>query len=199
MTLFSICESGMLDPLPEPCVCQMLSPPAICSWGPYDVRTSLLTRLELLLCPDLEMVDWRPCVPGEMDLTGTFGGGPGSSPGRRWKLRCEPLCDCILCIDICVHAPKGPLQCATRSLVMRCCSVVATGIGVARIRYYVEPKSIVCRRSAGRKRVSVKGKNRRRETGSKRNAIASVGQANRQIQVKGDVCDGDRWKTKGQG
>ncbi|KAF5659621.1 hypothetical protein FDENT_13885 [Fusarium denticulatum] len=59
----------------------------------YGILTSRFILRDPVDCTDLaEALEARAWSAGEMDRTGTFGGGPGSAPGeRRWaKARWEP-------------------------------------------------------------------------------------------------------------
>jgi hypothetical protein len=60
--------------------------------------TSRAARLELPEAPDLLELEGRPWMLGDIERTGTLGGGPGSDPGeRRWeKPRWAGPWDCII-------------------------------------------------------------------------------------------------------
>ncbi|KAI6777036.1 hypothetical protein HG530_000981 [Fusarium avenaceum] len=85
--------------------CQLLACNWAWTWGSSRARqghkfahvehilTSRFILREPVDCTDLaEALDVRACSAGEMERTGTLGGGPGSAPGeRRWaKARWEP-------------------------------------------------------------------------------------------------------------
>jgi len=71
---------------------------------------TILTLGRLLLPPPLDLLavdapdarGWMP-TPGDIDRTGTFGGGPGSTPGERLCIGREGPGACILV----VYIPRG--------------------------------------------------------------------------------------------
>lgn len=86
--------------------------------GLFVLLLLLLSALWLLRLDRAEAVEVRGCTPpgrptaGEMDRTGTFGGGPGSAPGERRKERCEGPGACIVVLNCSSSAP-GARRCVS--------------------------------------------------------------------------------------
>jgi hypothetical protein len=79
----------------------------------------VLTFVLLVLPPPLDLLavdapegrGWIP-TPGDIDRTGTFGGGPGSAPGDRLGMGREGPGACILIVE---YIPRGTREQTGRS------------------------------------------------------------------------------------